>query len=426
LAKISVFGASERPGKISVVGRRREPDRERVEVVEHLPPEPEDRAVALVDDDNIERFRRTSCVVLDRHRLGCELVGGVLVELGVEVGLASEDRVDALDRRDRHARDGVDPVRREVLDVVELGELAAVVGGREPLELLQRLAAEVRAVDEEEDAARVRVLDEAVADVRGRERLARAGRHLDQGARVAGGEGLLQVGDGAELGGPEAGLGERREGAEAVPERGRGRVLRDVREPARERLGPVEREDLSARRVRVERVGEARLGACGLVDEGERPLECRRDLFGDALDVLCRLPGDAAESLALLLRLDDARGGAVDEEEVVRTAVRRLRMNSRTATPRAADRLTRDASWTAQPAAASMRSISMRALASGVRYASSPSVTGPIFAHVNATYVVKSANSATVIPAERISARSKPLSSSRCCGIDRVARTPGS
>ena len=39
----------------------------------------------------------------------------------------------------------------EMLDVVELGELAPVVGRRELLELLQRLAAEVRPVDEEQD-----------------------------------------------------------------------------------------------------------------------------------------------------------------------------------------------------------------------------------------------------------------------------------
>ena len=82
-----------------------------------------------------------------------QLVGGVLVELRVELGVAAQDRVEPLDRRDRHPRDRVDLVRAEVLDVVELGELAAVVGRREALELLQRLAAEVRAVDEEQDRA---------------------------------------------------------------------------------------------------------------------------------------------------------------------------------------------------------------------------------------------------------------------------------
>ena len=209
-----------------------------------------------------------------------------------------------------------------MLDVVELGELAAVVRRREVLELLQRLAAEVRAIDEEEDAARIGVLDQAVGDVRGGERLAGAGRHLDEGARAARGEGLLEVRDRAELGGPEAFVGERWERAEAVTERRCGRVAADLVEPRRERLGPVEREHRTAGRVRVERVREAGLGAGRLVRERERAFDGRRNVIRRALDVFCRLPGNAAEGLALLLRLDDSRRGAVHEQEVVGAAVR--------------------------------------------------------------------------------------------------------
>jgi len=74
-----------------------------------------------------------------------------------------------------------------VLDVVELGELAVRVGDGEALELLQRLPAEVCAVDEEEDPSRVAVLDEPIGDVGRRVRLPRPGRHLDQCARAVGG-----------------------------------------------------------------------------------------------------------------------------------------------------------------------------------------------------------------------------------------------
>ena len=58
----------EEPERL-LVRRRGQPDRERVEVVEHLPPQPEDRAVALVDDHHVERLGRNRRVVLDRHRL---------------------------------------------------------------------------------------------------------------------------------------------------------------------------------------------------------------------------------------------------------------------------------------------------------------------------------------------------------------------
>ena len=71
----------------------------------------------------------------------------------------------------------------QVLDVVQLGELAAVVGRDVLLELLERLPAQVGAVDQEEDALRLAELDQPVDGGDGGEGLAAAGRHLDQGAR---------------------------------------------------------------------------------------------------------------------------------------------------------------------------------------------------------------------------------------------------
>ncbi len=135
----------------------------------------------------------------------------MLVELGVELQLAPEDRVEPLDRRDRDPRDGIDHVRRQVLDVVELGELAPVVGRRERLELLARLASEVRAVDEEQDTPGSRVLDQPVGDIRGRERLAGARRHLDQRPRPVGRQRLFEVADRGELRRPQAFGARRRE-----------------------------------------------------------------------------------------------------------------------------------------------------------------------------------------------------------------------
>ena len=94
-----------------------------------------------------------------------------------------------------------------MLDVVKLGELAAVVGRDELLEFFQGLVAEVAAVDEEEDAARAGELDEAVNEVDGGEGLAAAGGHLDEGAAFVGGEGFFEVADGFDLRGPEISRG---------------------------------------------------------------------------------------------------------------------------------------------------------------------------------------------------------------------------
>src|SRR5438093_3927346 len=114
----------------------------------------------------------------------------------------------ALDGGDEDAADAVELCALQVLDVVKLGELAAVVGRDEllvPRRRDQGLVAEVAAVYEEEDAARAGELDEAVNDVDGGVGLAAAGGHLDQGAAFVGGEGFFEIADGFDLGGPEIG-----------------------------------------------------------------------------------------------------------------------------------------------------------------------------------------------------------------------------
>jgi hypothetical protein len=312
----------EEPERL-LVGSGGEADHEGVEVVDHLSPHAVDRAVALVHDHDVEGLDRHRRAVVHRHRIGRrEVERRALVQLGVEFRVPAQRRVEPLDGRDRDPGDGVDRVGREVLDVVELGELAPVVGRGEGLELLERLAPEVGPVDQEEDAARAGVLDQPVRDVGGGEGLARAGRHLDERAGAARGQRVLQVADGRRLGGPESGVVELRHGAKPGAER-RGEGARPEVGPRRERLGPMEPEHRPARRIGIERVGEPGLDAGGLVREGERALERRGDVVGKAVEVLARLPGDPGERLPLLLGLDHTDGTAVDEEQVVRAPVGR-------------------------------------------------------------------------------------------------------
>lgn len=106
----------------------------------------------------------------------------------------------------------------EHLDVVEVGEFAAVVGGGELLEFVDGLAAEVAAVDEEEDALGAGVLDEAVGLGDGGVGLAGAGGHLQEGARAVVGEGFFEVGDGGDLAIAERGGDQLGEGLEAGAE----------------------------------------------------------------------------------------------------------------------------------------------------------------------------------------------------------------
>ena len=89
----------------ALVGRGGQGDLEGVEVLEHLLPEVVDRAVTLVDDDEVEQLGRDLGVVLDGHGLTwLRSLGWVafLVFLG-EV-LAPQDRVHALDGGDADVR----------------------------------------------------------------------------------------------------------------------------------------------------------------------------------------------------------------------------------------------------------------------------------------------------------------------------------
>ena len=96
-----------------------------------------------------------------------ELVAGFLFQFFGQFP-ALEHGVHALDGADADARGGVERVAREALDDVFLGELEVVVGRGVLLELLERLVAEVAAVDQEQHAPRAGEFDQAVDEARWR------------------------------------------------------------------------------------------------------------------------------------------------------------------------------------------------------------------------------------------------------------------
>ena len=189
-------------------GRGGEADEEGIEVEQHLAPQLVDGAVAFVHDDEVEELGRDAGVVDHVGRLALPGLGGIeagaFLVAGVELGLALEHRVEALDGRDDDLGGGIDGVRLEPLDGVERRELARVVGRLEVGELVLGLLAEIAAIHQEEDALRAAELEQAIGDIDGGEGLARAGRHLDEGARVGLGEGLFEVVDGPRLDFPQA------------------------------------------------------------------------------------------------------------------------------------------------------------------------------------------------------------------------------
>jgi len=136
-------------------GRCGQADSEGVEILQHWPPQIVDGAVALIDDDEIEALNRDVRVVFQRHGFsghGRGLEHGAVFVGFVELLVAAEHGVQPLNGRDDNLGGRVDDVAAQVLDDVFLGELVAAGRADELLKLVQRLLAEIPAIDEEENA----------------------------------------------------------------------------------------------------------------------------------------------------------------------------------------------------------------------------------------------------------------------------------
>ncbi len=309
----------------------------RVEILQHLAPQVVDRAVRFVGDDDVEGLDRDRRVVGDRlGRLEQILQpgGGDFVVLSREFA-AFQHRIQPLDGADGDARSGVQRVRSQMLHDVFLAELVVVVGRSVLVELLLRLPAEVAAVHQEQHPPRAGELDQAVDKGNRRVGLAAAGGHLNEGARLVGGERGFEIADRAHLRRPQAGFDERREVAHASQESrwgefrdGRGcgaaRRQRGCRrnqvQPVAQRIGPMKRKGRACARLGVETVGEMGFDAGGLVGERQRTIPGGQ-FVGQTLGVARRLGLDARERDAFFLRFDHAGRSSVDVEQIVGKAV---------------------------------------------------------------------------------------------------------
>jgi hypothetical protein len=208
-----------------------------------------------------------------------------------------------------------------MLHVVELVELATRAGDVEAVELLERLLAQVAAVDQEQDALRSALGDQPLGDVGRSERLARTGCHLDESPRAVVLERGLEVGDRLVLGIAQPRgllLGRQRLDVVHTCTQRSVAVVTVVLDHVVERFGPMEPEHPACGGFRIEATGEPRLVARRLISEREVPVDqVRLQLLGDARLILDRLPLDASQCRALLLGLDHAHGLAIDEQHVV-------------------------------------------------------------------------------------------------------------
>ena len=309
-----------------------ETDEEGIEVFEHLSPEAVNGAVTFVRNDEVEGLNRDGGVVGHVFRAaigGRNLVAGQFVEVRIEV-LAAQNRIEALDGADGDASDGVEGVGGEMLDVVNLGELASGVGGNELLELGHGLASEIGAIHEKENALRTGVLDDPVSETARGVGLASSGGHLDQRAQMGGGEGFLKIRDALELTAPEVPRRQRiGEGHDRKP------LAQGVGpgEPCREGFRTVKRKHAAGPWFGIAFIAEEGFNAGGFVEERQRAERDGLNELGQVLGVVAGLLGDAREQRAFFLGLGDADRLPIQEQEVITCAGFERRFTQRDATP---------------------------------------------------------------------------------------------
>ena len=304
-----------------------------VKVLQHLAPQVVDAAVGLVGDHNVKALDGDGWVVangLGVFEQGLNLLCGFFVRLLGQLA-PFEHAEHALDGADDHAGGCVELVALQVLDDVFLAKLVVVVGAGVGVELFFGLAGQVAPIHQEEHAARSAKLDEAVDEADAGKGLAAAGGHLDEGLGFVGSQGFFQIGDGADLGGPQsvvraaaAPFGDQRwHGAHAGQE-GAGGFADTVAiagwwkqgQPLHQQLGAEEGEHAAGARFGIQPVGEVGFYARAFPHKGKWAAPGGQG-GGQAFGVAAALQFDAGERGALLLGFDDAAGFAVDVEHVV-------------------------------------------------------------------------------------------------------------
>ena len=300
--------------KGALVGRGTQADQAGVEVVEHLLPQVVDAAVAFVDDDEVERLHGHRRVVA--NQLG--LLGGLLHFVQGNIfgrvvdGFARQHGIHALDGRDDDLRMRVDGAAGQALHVVQLGEFSAVVGRGVSHELLVRLPAKVARVHQKQNAFGLAELEQTINRGDGGEGLARAGRHVNEGARLVQRQRGFEPGHGADLATAQVAFGQR---GHVVLEAAAQRI--GLGQPLCQGFGLEEMKDFAGAWCGVAAIGEADELASAFKQKRQRGLVLAPFERGAGVALGLRFVRGEVGALLVALGLDDAHGNAVDKQHVI-------------------------------------------------------------------------------------------------------------
>ena len=201
-----------------------------------------------------------------------------------------------------------------MLDVVNLGELAAGIGRDELLKLGHGLATKIGAIHEKQHALRSGVLDEAVSEAARGVGLARAGGHLDERTRVGCGKRLFEIRDAFDLAGAEIlrwqqmGNGHGREPATKRCRLG---------EPRSKGFRTMKREDAAGTWGGIAFVAKHCFNARGFVEERQRAGRDGLYEIRQVHRVMGGLLGNASQQHTYFFCLNYSDGFSVHEQKII-------------------------------------------------------------------------------------------------------------
>ena len=183
-------------GKCALIRRRCQANQESVEVFQHLAPHVIDGAVAFVNNDTVEEFRRIGRVI-DHFTLFLRICGGVLKHgfffRRLVQFLPGENRVHPLNCADANVDILWNGRFPQSLDDILIREQPGVIVGLVGTKLLLRLDSQTFRVHKEQDALHMSVFEQTIGGSDSGECFARAGCHLNECAGPVIRKGLIQI-----------------------------------------------------------------------------------------------------------------------------------------------------------------------------------------------------------------------------------------
>ncbi len=252
----------ERP----VIGRCRQPDNKRIEVIQNLLPDIINRPVTLIDHDQIKKLDRILRTVTDLHRAfqRRNFIQRNKLRPLIE-RLTAKNRIHPLNRRDTHMGILRNLGCCQPAHIIQLGKQTRIIIRAVFAKLLLSLFSEIFRIDQKQNPFCLRKPQKTIDGRDRRKCFSRSGRHLNKSTRAVFGKRLLQIQDCPCLALTKTCGIKRRKIPHSISER-----LFPVLNESKQRLRTMKRKDLAGPRIHIHMIRESDENARCLV--GKTPV----------------------------------------------------------------------------------------------------------------------------------------------------------